>query len=179
MICPQTDVVVPIREPYTYVTMQTQQRAGFTLIELLIVIAVIAILAAAVFVALDPVKRFEESRDSARWSDVNNIVSAAKTDQVDNGGSYLAAIAGLTAGSAYIIGTDATGCDSGCTAQTTLAACADLTGLVTEGYLGEVPQDPSSGTAAKTDYYIVRASSGTLSVGACDPEAATAITVSR
>ena len=152
---------------------------GFTLIELLIVIAVIAILAAAVFVALDPLKRFEEARDSARWSDVNNIISAVKTDQVDNGGSYISAVAGLTAGSFYTIGTDATGCNTGCTAKTTQVACVDLTGLVTEGYLGAVPQDTLGGTAAKTDYYLARNTSGTVEVGSCDPEAATAISVSR
>ncbi|MEK7094629.1 MAG: prepilin-type N-terminal cleavage/methylation domain-containing protein [Patescibacteria group bacterium] len=159
--------------------MKTSLRAGFTLIELLIVIAIIAILAAAVFVALDPVQRFQEARDSARWSDVNNIISAVKTDQVDNGGAYLAAVAGLTAGNFYTIGTDATACDAGCTAKVTQAACVDLTGLVTEGYLGEVPQDPSSGTAAKTDYYLSRKASGTVEVGSCDPEAATTITISR
>ncbi len=152
---------------------------GFTLIELLIVIAVIAILAAAVFVALDPVQRFQESRDSKRWSDVNNVLSAAKVDQVDNGGTYVAAISSLTAGQNYQIGTAANGCDTGCTAVATQAACVDLTALVTEGYLGSIPTDPSSGTAAETDYYMTRNASGTLVVGACDPEAAAAISVAR
>ena len=155
------------------------KRGGFTLIELLIVVAVIAILAAAVFVALDPIQRFEESRDSARWSDVSNVASAIGVDQVDNGGSYLASIAALTAGTAYQIGTAATGCDSGCTAQTTNAVCVDLAGLVTEGYIGSVPQDPSTGTATETDYYLIRNAAGTVEVGACDPEAATAISVTQ
>lgn len=158
-------------------TMRKQQ--GFTLIELLIVIAVIAILAAAVFVALDPIQRFQESRDAKRWSDINNILSAVKVDQVDNGGSYVAAITALTAGSNYQIGTAASGCDTGCTDATTQAACVDLTALVTEGYLGSVPMDPSSGTAAETDYYLTRNASGTVVVGACDPEAAATISASR
>lgn len=156
-----------------------RNQRGFTLIELLIVIAVIAILAAAVFVALDPVQRFEESRDAKRWSDSENVLNAIKVDQVDNGGSYVAAVAGMTAGTYYQIGTAANGCDSGCTAQTTAAACVDLTALVTEGYLGSVPMDPSSGAATGTDYYALRNASGSVEVGACDPEAATAISVSR
>lgn len=157
----------------------SQNQKGFTLIELLIVIAIIAILAAAVFVALDPAKRFQESRDSQRWSDTNAILSAVKTDQVDNGGSYAATITALTNANYYVIGTDATGCDSTCTAQTTQAACVDLASLVTDGYLGSVPMDPSTGTAANTDYYLMKSATGIIEVGACDPEAATTISTLR
>ena len=152
---------------------------GFTLIELLIVVAVIAILAAVVFVALDPLQRFQESRDATRWSDVGAILDATKVDQVDNGGAYIAAVTALTARTYYQVGTCANGGDAGCTAQTTAATCADLTGLATEGYLASVPMDPSSGTAAETDYYIMRAATGVITVGACDPEGATPITLSR
>ncbi len=159
--------------------MRKLNKDGFTLIELLIVIAVIAILAAVVFVALDPLQRFQEARDSQRWSDVNNMVGAITTDQVDNGGAYLAAITALTSDLYYQIGTDGAACDAGCTAQTTQAACADLTGLATEGYLGSIPVDPSGGTLAKSDYYIQRAATGIVTVGACDPEAAAAISTSR
>jgi type IV pilus assembly protein PilA len=152
---------------------------GFTLIELLIVIAIIAILAGVVFVALDPLTRFQEARDATRWQDVTAVLSAIKINQVDNGGSYLAAIAATTAGSNYMIGTGGTGCDTGCTAITTQAACLDLTGLVTAGYLGKVPTDPSSGTSAKTLYYLNRTATGIVTVGACVPEHATAIGVTR
>ncbi len=152
---------------------------GFTLIELLIVIAIIVVLAAAVFVALNPAKRFQDARDSRRSSDVNNIVAALKTDQVDNGGSYVASVAATTAALNYQIGTAATGCDSGCTAVATQAACVDLTALQTEGYLGSIPMDPNGGTAVETDYYLTRAASGTVTVGSCDPEGGVAISVSR
>lgn len=155
------------------------RKKGFTLIELLIVIAVIVVLAAAVFVALNPAKRFQDARNSRRQSDVQNILNAIKTDQVDNGGTYVAAVSGLTAGSAYVVGTNAAGCNTGCTATATQAACADLTALVTEGYLGSVPMDPSGGTAAFTDYYVIRNSSGTVTVGACDAEDGSTISVSR
>lgn len=153
---------------------------GFTLIELLIVIAIIAILAAVVFVTLDPLSRFQEARDSTRWSDVASILDAIKVDQVDNGGSYVSAVSTLTAGSNYTIGTCTVGGDSGCSAVTTQAACADLTALSTEGYLGEVPKDPSSGTDALTDYYINKSATGQVTIGACDPEESGAtISVSR
>lgn len=145
-------------------------RKGFTLIELLIVIAIIVILAAAVFVALNPAKRFADARNSRRQTDIQNILTAVKTHEVDNGGAYLAAVAGLTADLNYVIGTNATGCNAGCTAKTTQAACADLTGLSAAGYLGSIPFDPSTGSLAFSDYYITRNTAGTITVGTCDGE---------
>jgi len=152
---------------------------GFTLIELLIVIAIIAVLAAVVFVALNPAQRFQQARDARRQSDVENVAAALKMYQLDNDGDYPALVAALTTGNNYVIGTNATGCDTGCTAKTTQAACIDLASLVTGGYLGAVPMDPTSGTAAKSDYYLTRNSTGTVEVGACDPEIETTISVLR
>jgi prepilin-type N-terminal cleavage/methylation domain-containing protein len=155
-------------------------RKGFTLIELLIVIAIIAILAVIVFVALDPLSRFQDARDAQRWSDVTDVLDAVKLDQVDNGGSYIAAVSGLTDDLYYTIGTCAAGGDAGCTAQVTQAACADLTGLATEGYIPSVPMDPSTGTAAMTDYYIMEdETTGSVTIGSCDPEGGGAISVKR
>lgn len=156
-----------------------KKKKGFTLIELLIVIAIIVVLAAAVFVALNPAKRFQDARNSRRQTDVQNILSAIKTDQVDNGGTYLASVAALTAGANYVIGTNASGCNSGCGALTTQAACVDLTGLQTEGYLGSVPFDPSTGALTFSDYYLTTNASGTVTVGACDAEGGATVVVSR
>lgn len=155
-------------------------KKGFTLIELLIVIAIIAIIAGMVFVALDPLKRFKDSRDSRRWGDVSAVLNAVKVDQVDNKGTYLDKITGLDDAKAYVIGTAANGCDAGCTKAPTQPACVDLTGLVGEGYLASVPLDPKDGTVAKTNYYLVKSANGTVTVGACNPENTPAgIVVSR
>lgn len=154
-------------------------KKGFTLIELLIVIAIIAILAVVVFVALDPLTRFQKARDAQRYSDVGAILDAIKLDQVDNGGTYMATVTGMTAALNYTIGTCAAGGDAGCTAVTTQAACINLAGLVTDSYLPAVPMDPSTGTAAETDYYITKSAGGVITIGACDPEDAATISVSR
>jgi type IV pilus assembly protein PilA len=154
-------------------------KKGFTLIELLIVIAIIAILAVIVFVALNPLARFQAARDSTRWSNVTSVLDSIKLNQIDNGGSYIAAITALTAGDNYQIGTAATGCDTGCTAVTTEAACADLTGLVTSGHLSSVPMDPVDGAATETLYYITKATTGVITIGACTPEGGAPISVSR
>jgi len=61
-----------------------RKREGFTLIELLIVIAIIGFLAAAILVAVDPVRRIQDSRNAQRWSEVNGILNAVLKWQVDN-----------------------------------------------------------------------------------------------
>ena len=49
---------------------------GFTLIELLIVIAILGILAAGVLVAINPIKRINQAKDSTIKSDIAQIANA-------------------------------------------------------------------------------------------------------
>jgi prepilin-type N-terminal cleavage/methylation domain-containing protein len=142
---------------------------GFTLIELIIVIAIIAILAAAIFVAIDPARRLHESRNARRWSDMTNILDAVVKYQADNEGTHYSTVASMTADAFYTIGTCATGGNTGCTAKTTQAACVNLSGIGSN-YMATIPFDPSSGTAALSDYYLSVDSNGAVTVGACDPE---------
>lgn len=51
-------------------------KKGFTLIELLIVIGILAILSVVTVVTLNPVRFFQEARDSQRISDLNTMKSA-------------------------------------------------------------------------------------------------------
>lgn len=165
-----------------------KNQKGFTLIELLIVIALIAILAAVAFVALDPLTRFQDARDSARWGDVAAISTAIKVDQVDNRGSYLSAIATSTPGTVYMIGTATTGCDDAFDAGNCDATivgdtdCVDLTGLVTEGYLAEVPVSPDGDgtwTSGATGYTLMTSSTGAITIQACESENSASISIAR
>ena len=65
-----------------------QDKKGFTLIELIIVIAVIALLAAATFVAVDPAKRIGQARDAQRWQDITAIADAIQLYIADNNGDF-------------------------------------------------------------------------------------------
>ena len=58
---------------------------AFTLIELLIVITIIAIIAAVIFVALNPLARFSSARDTIRVSQVTQIKKALDLYLMDNG----------------------------------------------------------------------------------------------
>ena len=173
--------------------MHPTSRKGFTLIELLIVIAVIAILAAVAVVALDPLQRFQDARDSARVTDATAILSAIKIDQVDNGGSYVTAVDSAATGTVYMITTgQSNGCDDNnaqCdTNATNDTACVDLSALVTEGYLAEIPQSPDgSGTwddgsadgEEGTGYTMQKSDNGSLTIRACESENTTEISVTR
>lgn len=183
--------------------MNLKTKKGFTLIELLIVIAIIAILAAVVFVALDPLTRFQDARDARRWSDADAIVSALKLDQVDNGGSYATAAQTVTENSGnvgfanntlYMIGTATTGCaaiscDQGPTSGTgaLTVSCVDLNAgtddLVVDGYLPAIPISPTKpgGTtwsAAQSGYTITRVGNN-VTIGACEADGATTIEIKR
>jgi prepilin-type N-terminal cleavage/methylation domain-containing protein len=174
-------------------------RRGFTLVELLIVIAIIAILAAVTFVALDPLTRFQDSRNARRWSDVTSILSAIRVDQVDNGGQYQDNIAALTPGTNYMVGTDSgAACDpttAGVTCAVAIADtnCVDLEdadasdvgageGLVEGGYLWAMPVSPNgvdSWTTGQTGYYLVVNANNSVTIGACDAEGGATISVTR
>ena len=156
---------------------------GFTLIELLIVIGILGIIAAVVFVALDPGTRFEDARDARRWSDASAIIDAIKVDQVDNGGSFISAVSSLTDDTVYMIGTGSSGCNATCdTPALTTDACVDLTGLVTEGYLGQIPVSPDgTGTwsASLSGYTMKKTATGIVSVYACESENTGSISITR
>lgn len=152
---------------------------GFTLVELLVVIGIIVILFAVILVAIDPAQRLQQARDAVRQQDTRDLLEAIQLYIVDNDGDTSGLDIDSDAGTYEQIGTAATGCDTGCTAQTTEAACADLTSDLVDTYLASIPLDPSSGTAAETDYYVNINAAGRVIVGACDPEIETAIEVAR
>ncbi len=171
----------------------SSNQRGFTLIELLVVIAIVGILVAVVFVALDPATRFEQARDAVRQNDVQEILSAVKLHQIDNDGDYLAAVAGTTAGSVYLIvdGAMALGCDDNngtCdTDVTNDTTCVNLAGLVDQ-YLEDVPVSPAGvvtwddGSAdgeEGTGYTLSRDAEGVIRITACESEDTTAIEAAR
>ena len=102
-----------------------KQHKGFTLMEILLVIGLLAVLAVVVFVALDPAKRFQDTRNARRTTDIQNILSAVHTYVNDTKGTFPAAITTTE----KQIGTAATGCaiSTGGCAVSGVADCINLT----------------------------------------------------
>lgn len=65
---------------------------GFTLIELLIVIAILGILAAGILVAIDPLTKINQAKDSALKSNMAQIVNALQASFTSNNGVYPASL---------------------------------------------------------------------------------------
>jgi type IV pilus assembly protein PilA len=142
--------------------MHNTNKKGFTLIELLVVISIIAILATVVFVALDPVTRFADARNSRRWSDVNSILTAVSEYIVDNKGALPA---GLTSGQAA-------------TELGTCVTCDNLTTPLAK-YLKSMPLDPEVGTASNSGYTIAVDANNLITVDATNAENSEVVQVSR
>ncbi len=152
---------------------------GFTLLELIIVVTIIALLAAATFVAIDPAKRIGNAQNATRWSDTTAILNAIMTYVVDNSGTWPG---NVDQDGTFQIGTGAA-CND-CTASSTVAAaCKDIDNNLVDTYLATMPQDPSSSTGFLygdgTGYYFMRSSSGRVQVGACTTYNSEIINVSR
>jgi prepilin-type N-terminal cleavage/methylation domain-containing protein len=164
---------------------------GFTLIELLVVVAIIAALAVAVFVALNPAQRLKDTRIARRTTDVDTILTAIHTYIVDSKGAYPPSM-NITPGNAYPIheiGSAGTGCDTGAGAScpNTAAACVNL-GADLVKYLHAMPIDPLGtptypSDGSKTGYAVAVDANGIVTVTSCADEntqgGGTAITASR
>lgn len=118
--------------------MRKSTEKGFTLIEILVVIAILGILAVVTIVALNPVKRFQDARNSTRKEDVNAVLQAVSVYTIDNEGVFPLMTGDVAMNSLTI---DATAGTATCGA---VGACnaTDLLGL--GSYISEIPTDPQA-----------------------------------
>src|SRR5690606_5014196 len=107
--------------------MHQSEQKGFTLIELLVVIVIIGLLAAIIFVAVDPAQRFGDARDARRRAEVVSILNAVLKYQVDHDGDLPA---GIDADSATVQVLGAGPADCTCADANEVATCLNLSGAL-------------------------------------------------
>ena len=160
-----------------FTTFSSHER-GFTLIELLVVVTIIATLAVAVFVALNPAKRIKDAKDARRTSDVNSILTAIHSCIVDGKGIC----APFTSPSPLPlpisqIGTGV-GCDgpignptysASCTIALAQNNCLNVAVAPLAKYLKSNPVDPD-GVTVETLYTVAVDVNGLVTVQACGTE---------
>jgi len=66
----------------------TTKRKGFTLIEIIIVVAIIAILASAVIIAINPAKNLRQARNATRWTQMNAAANGVYSYVIDHQGLF-------------------------------------------------------------------------------------------
>jgi prepilin-type N-terminal cleavage/methylation domain-containing protein len=110
------------------INMKNRRKEGFTLIELLIVIGIIAILAAAVIIAINPGQQFKQARNATRWSHMNSVVNAAYSYLISEGGA-------------------SPDCNDGSTDMGAGDNLRDISHCATDlaDHIGDVPADPQAG----------------------------------
>lgn len=141
-------------------------------------VAIISVLAGIVIIAINPSKQLGNTNNATRRADVNTIINAIYQYSLDNNGNFPSGV-DSTAGTVQVLGTAASGCDTTCSAQTSVAACLDLSGTLVPDYVVDIPYDLKSGTTSNTDYYVNKLANGRLEVGSCDPEQSATIKVTR
>lgn len=117
--------------------MQVRKMQGFTLIELLIVIALIAVLAGAVIIALNPARQFQLARNSERWSHVSAIVGAVTSNTTENKGVWTCATYPTIASTSTEISNTA----------------ANICGCLVPSQMATLPSDPSTGSGSDCTTY--------------------------
>lgn len=130
------------------------------MIELLVVIGIIGILAAIALVAVNPGRQFAAARDAQRRNDLYQILNAVYQYSVENDGNFPPDI---TTTPTYI--GDGTG------------GTINLADDLVPTYIPEIPRDPSTGTAANTQYIIFL--DGTRVTASATGELVPTITVTR
>lgn len=152
-----------------------KKHEGFTLVEMLIVIGLIALLASAVLVAVNPARQFKFARDTERRAHLATILNAIGQNMAENRGQFK-----CDGETAAIPSSPASIESGGVSGSFNLAPC------IVPDYLATLPFDPAETSAYyegiaeyATAYKISQDVSGHITLEAeseLDPEATIKIT---
>jgi prepilin-type N-terminal cleavage/methylation domain-containing protein len=148
--------------------LRTKVRSGFTLIELLLVIAIVSILAALVFLAVNPTRQLGEARDEQRRNDVKTIMDAVYQYSIDHGGNLPTSIPTNLPTEVCKDSVPPASCTAGVNLR-----------MLSGTYIVTIPADPKNATSTGTWYYIQKDTSGRITVSAPGTEREVTISVTQ
>jgi len=134
------------------------RRSGFTLLEILLVVAAIGVLAAIVFVAINPNRQLAKVRDSERQSEVNTLYDAIQQYEIENNGQWPSEIENMAADSSKEI------CRAG---QTCGSDFVEVENDLVPEYVADVPEGPQA-AGNSTGYRVIKSDTGRLAVSTQD-----------
>jgi type II secretory pathway pseudopilin PulG len=165
--------------------------SGFAFLEMVLVVAVIGIFASIVIIAVNQGRQSAATRNAQRHVDVNTILGAIYQYSLDHDGSVPSSINTSSSQTCSSVGSQNLNAFSICKAGTSIVGgngtCngIDLEDLTEDGvYAVSLPTDPSghvslSSQTTHTGYFVIRESSGHITVCAPDAENGEIITVTR
>ncbi len=170
------------------------EEKGLSLIEFLMFILIIILIVASSLFFFDPVRKFKSARDAERWSDASLILNAIKDYQKNNDGSFLEKMDNIYTDEWYMIvsGPMTAGCDNNNNFSDIEVYddyyCIDISELVDDGYLGNVPISPTgkiqwdagiNNSNKGTGYALMVDEDGVLYIQSCESENVSQILLSR
>ncbi|MBP9758801.1 prepilin-type N-terminal cleavage/methylation domain-containing protein [Candidatus Dojkabacteria bacterium] len=117
---------------------------AFTLLELLLVIAIISVLAGLVIFNLRPADVLKDANDVKNVANSNDLRKAIETYTIDHGGDASGLFSGISSDGYYEI----------CKQGVSDVSCINLTTLVTEGKISNIPVDTTKASTLTTGYKI-------------------------
>lgn len=142
------------------------RQQGISMPGMIISIAVVLILSASIWAAVDPVTRINAAKDKRREQDVLMIAKALK-DYVRNNEGQLPITGDIVGSKKVICGASATLTCAG--DEKTCLTIDETTGFF-DSYLPTLPVDPDKSSTADTGYYLTGDSDSNLIIGSCDYE---------
>lgn len=145
--------------------MITFNKKGFTLPQLIVTMLVLLVMAAFVFIWIDPLARVGEAKNTKRTQDVNVIAAALFNYAKENNG--LMPVLGTITTDKKVLCATQSGSNLTCDGDSELCLTIDDDDFYK--YLVQLPYDPNKSSSDDTGYYLTQDANGILTVGACSP----------
>jgi len=143
--------------------MRHLNNTGFTMPQLIVAMLILLVVAAFVFIWIDPLARVGEVKNSKRTQDVGVIATALFNYAQEHDG--LMPVLGTVTTDKKVLCASQSGSNLTCDGESALCLTIDDNDFYK--YLAQLPWDPDKSSSDDTGYYLNEDANGILTVGAC------------